>query len=50
MGIRTTFSGSGMIDTHEALENDDEKVTLIEDSVSESEEFVPCFGSEEYSS
>ena len=39
MGIRTTFSGSGMIDTHEALENDDE-----------SEEFDPCFGSEEYSS
>ena len=37
-------------DTHEALENDDEKVTLIEDSVSESEEFDPVFGDEEYSS
>ena len=50
MGIRTTFSGSGMIDRHEALEDDDEIVVLIEDVVSESQEFDPCFGSEEYSS
>jgi len=50
MGIRTTFSGSGMIARHEALENDDHDsiVELINDAVDESEEFDPCFGSEEY--
>ena len=50
MGIRTTFSGSGMIARHEEIENDDEAVNLIEDVVNESKEFDPIFGSEEYSS
>lgn len=50
MGIRTTFSGSGMIAKNDAIENDDEIVTIIEDAVNESEEFDPVFGDEEYSS
>ena len=48
MGIRTTFSGSGMIARHEEIENDDEAVNLIEDALNESEEFDPVFGDEEY--
>lgn len=48
MGIRTTFSGSGMIARHEALEDDDEIVNLIDDVVNESKEFDPVFGDEEY--
>ena len=50
MGIRTNFSGSGMIARHEAVENDDKIINLIEDVVNESKEFDPVFGDEEYAS
>ena len=69
MGIRTTFSGSGMIARHEQAEKElQEKVSQVNEAlnetlqngfkemaqlcekcyVNESEEFDPCFGSEEY--
>ena len=47
MSIR--FSGSGMIARHDALEKTDEELKQeLTDVVDESEEFDPCFGSEEY--
>jgi len=49
MSIRTTFSGSGMIARHEQAEKDAEELKQeLNDVVDESEEFDPCFGSEEY--